>query len=526
MKHQNNKRNLAVALCRVSSIEQLENNSLGYQKDIVLKTAEELGVTIPSDGVWQGAVSSKKGVNHNRKDLVEIFEYCKRHKSVSYLIVSEVDRFMRSPDEQTYWFVKFLYEIGVKVWFADKLELNNDTNEAGLLRYFEGYRAAGSNFERQTKSINGLSTALKEGRYPFSPKPGYKGGIRKGIHDIHPIRGPALKKVLIDIALHRLTPSQGLIELNKSDFMKGHSVYKMDKFRVMVTDPFYAGIVEIDKQIKVRNESGLHDPLISIDQHKELIRIMNHKVKIQSGPLKSGNPKYPLNNIISCDNCKDKTNGRLVGFDHSNGKGTGIVYEKYRCRSCKKYIKRSDLHEQLEKQFSSIRITEKDKKKLLKELDIIWKQEELQSQQEEARLGRKITDIHQTIDNHIEAATDPSNANIKEDILLSISKKKDELSELENKLYFIKSDAMTSMNKFLNFALDFIDNMGRNFLDSDLVSKENRLRCKLLVFPAGFYLNNKNKVHTPEISIIYRLMTNKKDTEVSRYSHMVRVTGL
>ena len=103
------RQHLAIALCRVSSLEQLKNNSLATQKGNVLRTAEELGVTIPSDGIWEGQVSSKKGVNYNRKDLLEMFAYCKKHTLVKFLIVQEVDRFMRSPDEQTYWYVRFWY---------------------------------------------------------------------------------------------------------------------------------------------------------------------------------------------------------------------------------------------------------------------------------------------------------------------------------------------------------------------------------------------------------------------------------
>src|SRR4051812_47255700 len=123
---------LAIALCRVSSLEQLQNNSLSHQRDNVLIAADELGAVIPTDGIWSGHVSSKKGVNYNRKDLREMFEYCKKNPNVKYLIVQEVDRFMRSPDEQTYFYVRFWHELKVRIWFADKPELNKDDIYSGL----------------------------------------------------------------------------------------------------------------------------------------------------------------------------------------------------------------------------------------------------------------------------------------------------------------------------------------------------------------------------------------------------------
>ena len=181
------KQNLAIALCRVSSLEQLKNNSLTTQKGNVLRAANELDVLIPSDGIWEGQVSSKKGVNYNRKDLLQMYEYCKKHTSVRYLIVQEVDRFMRSPEEQTYWYVRFWYELQVRVWYADKPDLNEDTHNASLFRFLEGWRAGGSNEERMHKSINGQTASLKDGKWPFQPKPGYMKGSRTSIPDKHPV---------------------------------------------------------------------------------------------------------------------------------------------------------------------------------------------------------------------------------------------------------------------------------------------------------------------------------------------------
>lgn len=515
---------LAVALCRVSSIEQLESNSLGHQKGNVLKCASELGAVIPDDAVWEGAVSSKKGVNFNRKDLREMYEYCRKNPAVKYLIVQEVDRFMRSPDEQTYFYVKFWYELRVRIWFADKPELNEDTHVASLLRYMEGWRAAGSNEERQNKSISGQTAALKEGRYPFSPKPGYIRGYERGVQEPHPVRGPILKATLLQIAQRLATPTQALVEFNKTEFFAGGKAkYKMDKFRKIVTDPFYAGIVEIDKQVKVRNENGLHSPLITKEQHTRLVQIMTDKHKNQKGPRKNGNPKYPASNLVTHTSCKDSSIGRLVGFDHTNGKNMKKIYEKYRCRACGSYITRQELHDEIKRLFKATPITQAGLRHLTKALDVVWDKKEGEAEQDKHRISHKIKLLREGVISQVEAATDSGNAAIKVEILALIASKKAEIAELEEQEDRLSEKAESDRKRFLQFAFDFISNTNKRYFEA---SKDNQVRCKQLVFPGGFYLNSENKVYTPEVSVLYRLAANKKDLSEPEKSLLVRVRGL
>lgn len=520
---------LAIANCRVSSDEQLLNNSLKRQRGNVVLAANRLDVVIPKDGWWSGSVSSKKGSNINRKDIQEMLEYCRKNKFVKYLIIDEPDRFMRSIEEALYLEMEFKL-LGVKVWYASDDVLNSDDMTAKLMKFMKYFVAEGSNEERQRKSINGQTAALKEGRYTFNPKPGYYKvpGTTAGIHSIHPKRGPALKKILVDTAERRVTPTQGLINLNKSEFMTdGHSLYKMDKFRKIATDPYYAGIIEINKQVQVRNEYGLHERLITMEQHNALLYIFENKKKTQTGPRKNGNPEFPVSNIVYCDLCRDtKTNGKYVGYNHGNGKNPKLVYQKYRCRGCNRYLSRQEVHKGVEKQFIDNPITPEGAQEVIEALNIVWKQEEGRAEQEAARIRSQIKVLKLSISEKIEAITNPEFQELKDDIMSSIERKKQEVAELNSQLARIKSGTDDDKEEFLKFAYDFVENIGSNFLDTELVSKENRLRCKNIVFPAGFYVNGDNKVYTPQISELYRLASNKKDLSITDKSHLVRVTRL
>lgn len=515
---------LAIANCRVSSDEQLKNNSLNKQRQAVLEAAKKLGATIPEDWWWSGSVSSKRGGNLKRKDIIEMLDHCKKHPDVKYLIVDEPDRFMRSIDEAVYLEMEFKM-LGVRVWYASDDELNSDDMSAKLMKFMKYFVAEGSNEERQRKSINGQVQALKEGRYTFHPKPGYTRGEKVGIHEVDPVRGPLLKEAMLSIINRHLTPTQALIRLNKSDFAKGRAAYKMDKFRKILTDPFYAGIVEINKQVQYRNENGLHEPILSLSEHRELLSIMANKPKNQAGPRKNGNPKYPLNNLISHDTCKDKRYGRIVGVDINNGKNKTRIYEKYRCRACLQSMARSEMHDKIIDHFDRAYVTNEGLEDLLDALETVWKQKEGDKLQHATRLRHRISSLNKNIERQVEAVTNPGNEIIREELLDAIKKKKAELIELEDELVKLHTDAEDDKQRFLKFAFDFINNKSQKFLDPSL-SDENRKRCKQILFPAGFRMDANKNVYTPEISPLIRLATNKKDLPETEKSFMVRVTGL
>jgi len=154
------KQTLALALCRVSSVEQLENNSLNRQRDAVFRAAQELNVVIPNNGWWSGSVSSKRGTNVNRKDLNEMIVRCKNDKRIRFVIVDEPDRFMRSIDEAAFFEVTFR-ELGVTVWYASDPELNKGDLASKLLKFTKYLSAEGSNEERQRKSCRKFLSLLR-----------------------------------------------------------------------------------------------------------------------------------------------------------------------------------------------------------------------------------------------------------------------------------------------------------------------------------------------------------------------------
>lgn len=514
---------LAIANCRVSSDEQLLSNSLARQEKSVYGAAERLGAEIIH--VWSGSVSSKAGTNIKRKDLMEMLEMCRKNKSIKYAIFDEYDRFLRSVNEGPYFEVLF-QQVGVKVWYAAETDtFNGDDAMAKFMRTMSAYKAEGSNEERQRKSISGQTNAGQQGRYTYCPKAGYMKGIVSGVHVLHPERGPALQKILKRMAAGLVTPTNALIELNKSPFTKDHALYKMDKFRKIVTDPYYAGVIVINKQVKVYNEHGLHTPLISLKEHYQLVEIMDSKPKYQIGPKRNGNPTFPLSNFVEDDTCIErKDKGRLVGVPLTNGKSPK-VYKKYRCRTCRHSWKLDDMHLKIVDLFERYEMSDDTQKKILQALDIVWKRDSEQKTQDIAATRKAIVDLKAVIKQQAESAADPTNAVIKDQLIEIIEEKRAKIIELEADLERLTSAEEQDKKDFMKFALGFIAETGQHFLEP-FVTKENRLRCKQMLFPGGIRIKNKEKVYTPEVSVFYRLATKKKGAVAPEVSHLVRVTGL
>src|SRR5690606_27357283 len=89
------------------------------------------------------------------------------------------------------------------------------------------------------------------------------------------------------------------------------------RFQLLMQDPYYAGIIAMSNWEV--NPNGLHKPMITVEQFKELASIAKG---VAYKPHKQFNPDFPLNKIMECTDCladEDRIgHPKLVGFEHSN----------------------------------------------------------------------------------------------------------------------------------------------------------------------------------------------------------------
>lgn len=521
---------LAIALCRVSTPEQLQNNSLNRQDEAVEKCAKQLGVEIIRK--WSGDVSTKHGKNVKRPDLKEMLEVCRKNKRVKYLLIDEPDRFMRSIKEAFYFETEF-EKFDVKVWYASDPELNNDNLMAKMYRFMKYFNAEGSNEERINKSISGGQKSIRDGKLPSHPKTGYKKGLIRAVHVIdEPVARP-LQRALKQIAQNLKTPTDTLKELMTTEFGKRHPNYKMDKFRKTACDIYYYGAVELKGKLNERNENGLHEPLITKAEHDAILRVFERNPKNQQGQRLDKDMKYPLTNEITCIACEtaNKQYPRFTSVPLTNGKYNHgklrkkvSYYEKYKCRGCNRSADRAEIHDSFSELLNAIILPDPELKKLKTKLVKTFNTKHYETKGEIQRLEVVNTTMRQTIANQVGALADPSNAFIADEIRTSIEKLKANLIDNQEKIDLLGDQHETDLDDFLEFAFGFLSDKGRRFFE--LANGTDMKRCKQLLFTGKIYVDADKNVYTHDISPIFRYNTNKKDLPETEKSFMVRVKRL
>ncbi len=508
---------LAIINTRVSTSEQLLNNSLSRQLESVERAASALGAVIPNDGIWSGSVSSKAGTNVTRKDLLEMLNYCKNHKDVKFAIFDEYDRYMRSINEGPYFEVMF-QQLGVKVWYASETDaFNGNDAMAKFMRVMSAYKAEGSNEERQRKSISGHIKAISEGRYTFPPKPGYMKGNTAGVHSPNPSEFEPFQRALREIASGLYTTSEALKRLNQSSFTDHRPKLKIDKFRAHILSPYYAGILEVNKQVKARNEAGRHQPMITITEHERIKEICEGSAP-KKYERKKENSEFPLANLIMTCDCEIPS--KLSGFFKTNGKGWRGA--KYRCRGCQKEYNRDFVHGLISDQLSSIDLSEASIKRLLAALTKVWEAKQRGRLLANEDISRRLSKLNKQKADLVMAIADPSNTNIRGDLRAQLEVSNTQIKEAESQLS-ASNNGEKDWLEFACFSLNFLADLKSNWWS---LSREQRAWCEKMLFPAGILLKSEQKVHTPEISPVFRLEATKKNLNFTSDSLLVELRGI
>lgn len=501
---------LAISSSRVSTPEQKQNGSLPRQEQNVINMAEKLQVKIIRN--WSDDFSSKSGMNLNRKDLKEMLEFCKQNKRVKFLIVDEVDRFMRCIEE-FYWYVVEFKKIGVKVVFASQ-DINDDSLASKVQKVVLVMQAELSNDERKSKVLNGDKAKVKAGLYPFSVKPGYTKTFTKGLHEPDGKKSVLIQQALRNVASGRMNASEALIALNKAGYRtrKSQKPLRIDKFKKILLDDYYAKLISVPKWGEgYQGITGLHKPLITIEEHEAIKAALSGKTKNYS--RQQHNPNFQESNAIT-----HECGGKFVGANNGNGKGWSAP--KYRCRGCNVSFHKDIVHKGVDKLLGIINVSEKFKSDLSKAMEKVWREEQKSNLNLIANLESHLTELNNQKDDLVKAMV--KDEEMAADIRQTISKVKEEITNTEQQITEAKS-IDEDLIGFIDFALDFIERKSDKWWE---IEWDDREKCKQLMFPEGIYVDFSGKVCTHQISPILNLKQYKRDSRNALESLLVVPRGI
>jgi DNA invertase Pin-like site-specific DNA recombinase len=508
----------SIALCRVSTVKQLEGNSLEAQEVRVYDAAAYLDAQIIK--IWSLNISSKKGVNRKRKDLLEMLAFCRQNKSVKYLIVDEVDRFMRSIGEY-YWFKEEFKQLNVEIRFASKPHLSGNDQIAVFDEMIDIYRAESSNLERSTKTTDKMKARVVAGYYPGQPKQGYQRTTTPGLHEPRQPQWSMLKVAFGEVLSQEHTPLEALKRLNALGYKTTHaSDLDMERFKSILVDPYYAGMVQMSTWLL--NPKGLHQAMITPEQHEEIKTIVTGKKKFTH---KQFNSDFSLSNLMGCTECLEDPAAkypRIVGYVHHNGKQgeRRKYYEKYRCRACRKEHKRQDLHDRLNKILEPLELSSEKRDVFIAALRVVWEQEHADNTRYIQTLQGRLNELADTKNKLVVSI---ATGKISEaDGQGALSSLKPDIESVEDEIKQA-NDIEQDFVEFVKFTMDFIDDMQHGWWALD---QKHLGWCKQLLFPQGFSVSRDGKVYTPIISEFYRLVSTEKASEEASISEMVTPAGV
>lgn len=511
----------AIALCRVSTKKQrLEGSSLEAQELRVYECAAYLDTEI--EKIWSLDTSSRKGKNVAREDLNEMLTYVKKHKSIKYIIVDEADRFMRSVEEAFFWKVTFK-SAGATLAYAKMPEITHEDDPMAVMREMMAFfQAEMSNHERIVKAIDKMQAKIQSGYYPGMARQGYKKSNVRSLHIPDQPKWDLLQAAMRKVLYESYSLDEALSWLNNNGYrLQGGGLLDMWKLKRIFKEPYYAGIIKMSNW-DVICENGLHQAMITKEEHERLVEIVSGKRK--KFKIHRYNPLFKASNIIECADCRNENQSqtKLVGYRHHNNKPLHIrkFYERYRCRGCGKNVLKDVLHSGLDSVFDNTELVIDQDGMFLDALRRAWRMEANNSLQAIARLKQKLTTLTNEKDNVVRSMA--SNPDMTDDFKASIVTIKQEIEATQseiNKLSTIEDD----FERFVQFAISYTDNLKANWWNLD--NADDRIRLKLLVYPEGLAISREGKVLTPRLSPIYRYKTTKKTPESVNFASNISYGG-
>ena len=185
-------------------------------------------------------------------------------------------------------------------------------------------------------------------------------------------------------------------------------------------------------------------------------------------------------------------------------------------------IGKDDVNTEITMWLDNLDFTEEGRKKLLKALDKIWKIEGEHDKSQITQLNQQLANMCRQKDDMLNKLPSIASEVVLRDMEAKIEQQTEEIAKLEAEIRNLTNNENENRGEFISFALEFADNLGRDFLR---LLPDDAKKCKLLLFPDGFFVDANKKVYIPKISPFYRYRANKKASDDANLTNLVPSTN-
>jgi site-specific DNA recombinase len=460
----------AVVYCRVSTKDQVQNLSLETQQRLCRSYCEQQGWQVDEVFVDEGE-SAKTA---DRPQFQNLLNYCRvNKKKIGFVVVYAISRFARTMHD--YQVVRGMLK-GFGIALRSVTEPINDTSAGKFMENVIASAAQYDNDVRSERTIEGMSAALRKGRWTFPLPIGYRrvSTLEGSVIEHDPERAP-LVKMAFELyasgryqreAVRRTVTAAGLLT-RKGEKLSSQS------FSALLQNPRYVGRLDIQKWGV--SATGEFEPIVSEDVFERVQLILAGR-RHHGETYLITHPDFPLRHFVRCDRCDRPLTG-------SWSKGRTKRYPYYRCakQSCKSVNSRKELVEQSFLKLLRRLQPHPSYMRLFREIvQDVWKQQ-----------LKQVTEVRRALERKLEQIADKKNRLVS----AFLYEKKIDKATYEEQLDLLRQAAALAEMELHDAKLEEFDVEGvlefANRVMSDLsrfwlqASLEQKIRFQKVLFPKG-----------------------------------------
>ncbi|MFL5328577.1 MAG: recombinase family protein [Gemmataceae bacterium] len=315
----------AVVYCRVSTDDQVDNNSLSGQRRDCLERAGRLGCEVLEVFVEEGV----SGTREDRPAMAQMLSFCGTHRDrIRYVIVKDIDRFSR--DVLVYHALRGRFRtLGIHLYSVNQPNIAEGTAESRLLEaMFSGI----SQYEHDKilqRTRDGTREAIAKGGWTCYAPYGYRTDRTRD--NVPTLAVDPAEAKMVRKAYECFASGMNLVKVTDRLNVLGHRSKRGRKLSFqtiycVLQNPAYIGKVR-SSHFPGRLIDGRHSPIIPIDLWERVQRKWRSR---RPSPVRHNmSPDFPLTGTLRCAACDSLMTGSF-----SRG-GTGRRYGYYHCRRSK-----------------------------------------------------------------------------------------------------------------------------------------------------------------------------------------------